>query len=345
MEAVIDGNYVTINENGESLCSGTHEKRRPWLDESLSSGTPVEKPYLDSGSSMSILNIILPFRCDDYNMGKACVQCALFANPPEKTLPLNITPGRTTDHVEMAISAIRSGWRGMLSITGGARPPALPGKDFEELELVMNQLRGSVDEKNLSELHIVPKIYPPEDLAEMHKWKDLGVNGAEFDLEVMDPAYLKAICPGKQNAFSIDHWKEAQVAAAEIFGRGRGAIQNLVTGLEPLSLLVDGIEERMSNGIYSSPLIMAPTPGSAFASSSVSDAKWHVDANEKIADSYFKYADTFDVNLLNDNRPGFTRTGLSHPLNIVRDEMMRRLQAHGKYPAGLPSQDFIETGT
>jgi hypothetical protein len=67
-----------------------------------------------------------------------------------------------------------------------------------------------------------------------------------------------------------------------------------------------------------------------------------VETSEKIADIYFKYADTLDVNLLTDNRPGFTRVGLSYPNVIVRDEMARRLQEQGKIPPGLPSQDFIE---
>ncbi len=66
-------------------------------------------------------------------------------------------------------------------------------------------------------------------------------------------------------------------------------------------------------------------------------------ASEKIADIYFQYADTLDVNLLTDNRPGFIRMGLSYLHILVRDEMMRRLQEQGKFPPGLPSQDFIES--
>ena len=65
-------------------------------------------------------------------------------------------------------------------------------------------------------------------------------------------------------------------------------------------------------------------------------------ANKKMADIYFQYADTLDMNLLTDDRPGFTRMGLSYPLVILRDEMARRLQEEGSFPPGLPSQDFIE---
>jgi hypothetical protein len=158
----------------------------------------------------------------------------------------------------------------------------------------------------------------------------------------MDPAYFKAICPGKSKAYPHNRWKEAQDFAIGVFGRGRGTYQSLVTGIEPMDSLVEGIKERLLNGVYSAPLVFAPAPGSPYAQFRPPSAKWFVEASDQIADIYFKYADTLDVNLLTDNRPGFTRMGLSYPLILVRDEMARRLQELGKFPPGLPSQDFIE---
>ena len=149
-------------------------------------------------------------------------------------------------------------------------------------------------------------------------------------------------CPGKSKAIPQERWKEAQEVAVEVFGRGRGSFQSMVTGIEPMSSLVEGIEERISKGVYSAPLVITPTPGSPYARFRPPTADWFVEANEKMADSYFRYADTLDLNLLTDNRPGFTRVGLSYPSIILRDEILRRLQEQGKFPPGLPSQDFIE---
>jgi biotin synthase-related radical SAM superfamily protein len=210
------------------------------------------------------------------------------------------------------------------------------------LEKVITQLSESLDAEILSQLHIAANVYPPEDFSDMHKWKELGINAAEFDLEVMDPAYFKAICPGKSKAHPQEYWKEAQEAAVEIFGRGRGTFQSMVMGIEPMSSFVEGLEERISKGVYSAPLVFVPTPGSPYERFRPPTADWFVEANEKIADIYFQYADTLDVNLLTDNRPGFTRMGLSYPIILFRDEMMRRQQEQGIYPPGLPSQDFIE---
>ncbi len=342
LEVIIDGEDVTISDMSKILATGKLELRRSWLDKSMSDGKPVERAFSMSASSTSIINIIMHFRCYNYDSGKGCRYCGLFATPLSKTLPLNISQKITAIQVETAIIAAQNGWRGTLSITGGALPKSRRDQTIISLERVMKQLRESLSEEVLSQLHVAPNVYPPDDFEEMHKWKDMGINAAEFDLEVMDPAYFKAICPGKSKAYSHEHWKEAQEAAVEIFGRGRGSFQSMVTGIEPMSSLVDGLEERISKGIYSAPLVFVPTPGSPYAKFRPPNAEWIVEASEKIADIYFRYADTLDVNLLTDNRPGFTRMGLSYPNILVRDEMARRLQEQGKFPPGLPSQDFIE---
>jgi len=342
LEAVIDDDDVTISDMGKTLVSGKLEVRRAWHDELMSTGKPVENAVLRSASSISIINIIMNFRCYNYDSGKGCRYCGLFASPINISPSANVAHKITALHVETAVIAARNGWRGTLSITGGALPPSQRGQTIKSLERVMTQLNESLDKETLSQLHIAPNVYPPDDLEEMYIWKDMGVNAAEYDLEVMDPAYFKAICPGKSKSVPQERWKEAQEAAVEIFGRGRGSFQSMVTGIEPMASLVEGVEERISKGVYSAPLVMVPTRGSPYAQFRPPTADWIVEANEKMADIYFQYADTLDVNLLTDNRPGFTRIGLSYPNIILRDEMVRRLQEQGKFPPGLPSQDFID---
>jgi len=342
LEAVIVGDDVSISDMGKTLVSGKLEVRRSWHDELMSTGKTVENTFLRSASSISIINIIMNFRCYNFDSGQGCRYCGLFAAPLSMSPSASVAHKITALHVETAVIAAQNGWRGTLSITGGALPPSQRGQTIKSLERVMAQLNESLDKETLSQLHIAPNVYPPDDLAEMYTWKDLGVNAAEFDLEVMDPAYFKAICPGKSKAVSQERWKEAQEAAVEIFGRGRGSFQSMVTGIEPMSSLVEGVEERILKGVYSAPLVMVPTRGSPYAQFRPPTADWFVEANEKMADIYFQYADTLDVNLLTDNRPGFTRIGLSYPHIILRDEMVRRLQEQGKFPPGLPSQDFID---
>lgn len=342
LEAIIEGDDVSILDMGKVLSTGKMEVVRPWRDELMSNRRPAEIIFTNSASSASIINIIMNFRCYNYDSGQGCKYCGLFASPINKSPPSNIAPKITALQVEMAVIAAQNGWRGTLSITGGAYPPSKRDQTIKDLERVMNQFNETLDKSILSDLHVAPNVYPPKDLEELYIWKDLGINAAEFDLEVMDPAYFKAICPGKSKVWPHERWKEAQEKAVEVFGRGRGSFQSMVTGIEPMSSLVEGLEERISKGIYSAPLIFVPTPGSPYAQFRPPKAEWHVEASEKIADLYFQYANTLDFNLLTDNRPGFTRVGLSYPNIIMRDEMARRLQEQGKIPPGLPSQDFID---
>ena len=342
LEAIIEGDDVTISDMGKVLGSGKQEVYRSWHDELMKNGGPADTVFTGSGSSASIINLVMNIRCYNYDSGQGCKYCGLFANPLTRNLPNSVIHQITELQVEMAIIAVQNGWRGTFAITGGALPPKQRGQMTDGLERVMMQLSKSLDDKILSQLHIAANVYPPEDFEEMDKWKDLGINAAEFDLEVMDPAYFKAICPGKSKAHNQEYWKNAQEAAVEVFGRGRGVFQSMVTGIEPMSSLVEGIEERISKGVYSAPLVFVPTPGSPYERFRPPTADWFVETNEKIADVYFRYANTLDVNLLTDNRPGFTRVGLSYPNIILRDELARRLQEQGKFPPGLPSQDFIE---
>ncbi len=139
-------------------------------------------------------------------------------------------------------------------------------------------------------------------------------------------------------------WHEAQEAAAEVFGRGRGSSSLVVAGIEPMAQLVEGIEERASKGVYVQPFTFQSYPDAPMEGMRPPSAEWFMEANEKIVDIYMRYADTFDVDLTEDDRWGYTRRGQSYSPSPSDDEKSRRLQQMGKLPPGLPKQDGIEGG-
>ena len=106
--------------------------------------------------------------------------------------------------------------------------------------------------------------------------------------------------------------------------------------------LLEGIEERISKGAYVQPFSFESYPNSSMEGMSAPSAEWFMEANEKIVDIYFKYGDTFDVPLTEDDRWGYTRRGQSYYPAPSDDERTRRLQEMGKLPPGLPKQDGIE---
>ncbi len=101
---------------------------------------------------------------------------------------------------------------------------------------------------------------------------------------------------------------------------------------------MEGIEERISKGVYSHPQPFVSWPGSAMEGMGGPAVAWYVEAWEKMADIYLRYADTTDVDLTEDDRWGYTRRGDSTFWTPFKDEWSRRLQEMGKLPPGLPNQ-------
>lgn len=340
LEALIEGNDVTISDMGEVLGTATLQARPSWLDRPMDDGIPLGSAF--SYDSAFVATVLVGSRCFAYDSGKTCRFCGL-GHSFSLMGPLwsfNETVQYAQRQIDALALAIESGWRGVILFVGGATPPDRRGQHTTDLfEAYMARFHERLDADTLSELQIAPDVYPPDDLGALHKWKSFGINSCEFDSEVMDPTYFKAICPSKGEK---RRWHEAQEAAAEVFGRGRGSSSLVVAGIEPMAQLVEGIEERVSKGVYVQPFAFQSYPDAPMVGMQPPSAEWFMEANEKIVDIYMRYADTFDVDLTEDDRWGYTRRGQSYSPSPSDDEKSRRLQEMGKLPPGLPKQDGIE---
>ncbi len=302
---IFDGNDVTFSHKGRIRATGKLEPRPVWCDMLLSDGTtrvcdawttniPTEC-YISIGGG-----------CFAYDSGKACGYCGFGKAFSQGVQASSINQAvRPQDHaIEGIAVAAQNGWRGTILLVGGLLPPDQRGRHFTDtVEAKMTRFRELLnDEDILSELHIAVDNYPPDDLGEFHKWKSFGVNAIAIDTEVLNPDWFKAICPAKDK----QRWDEAQEAAAEVFGRGRGSSNLFVCGIEPMAGMLEGYEERLSKGVYPIPMPYGPHPDSPMAGMGSPSAEWFQEAFEKIVDIRLKYADTFDVDLTEDDRWGYT---------------------------------------
>jgi len=338
LEVTVDGDDVTISDLGEVQATAKVEPRAPWRDKLLSDGTPVDSVIMCTDDYQS--NILASLGCVTARSGKACRFCDIGPNfeANRPFLSFSDTLKAAEPAIEATVIAIEGGWRGILNFSGGAQP--MDKRDqwtTDMIEAMMTRFHESVDADILSELLVNVQLYPPKDLSQMEKWKSFGINGAQYDNQVLDPDYFKAVCPGRGDQ---KRWFEAQEVSAEIFGRGRGSVANLVAGIEPMAGMLEGIEERISKGVYSQPFIWGP--GGDLAGMRAPSAEWYVEAFEKIADIYLRYAHTLDVDLTEDDRWGYTRRGQSN-WTPFQDEWTRRLQEMGKMPPGLSPQYGLET--
>ena len=341
LEAVIEGNSVTISDMGEVVGTGTLQVRAAWRDLPMQSwsGTTVNDAISYDGAFVA--EVTFSNRCYAYDSGQTCKYCG-FGHDFSLAGPLQSASealASAETMIEPLAVAIENGWRGALLFVGGATPPDRRGQwTTDVFEGIMTRIHERIGADLLSEIQIASDVYPPDDLGDLYKWKSFGMNSCQFDSEVMDPTYFRAICPAKGEK---QRWHEAQEAAAEVFGRGRGSSSLVVAGIEPMAQLLEGVEERLSKGVYMQPLQFQPYPNSPMEGMRPPSAEWYMEANEKIAELYFKYGDTFDIPLTEDDRWGYTRRGNSYATGSD-DEKSRRLQEMGKLGPGLPKQDGIE---
>lgn len=318
LEIAYEGNKATITDMGEVIGTGIRGR-----------------------GHMPFVSMHLNYGCHNQTMGLTCKYCTKGWPRPDVDLAGQEVWEETAAWIDWAISAVQQGWRGPILFSQGVLPPDRRHEITGLIEKAMSRFRESLDDDVFKALQFAPNVYPADDFKEMETWKSFGVNSVLMDLEVMDPAYWTAICPGKSLTYTHEYWKEAQEAAAEIFGRGRGSVSSMVMGIEPMAAFVEGVEERISKGVYTIAYAFLPISHSQYGGFRPPTADWFVEATEKIVDSYVRYADTLDVNLLEDDRPGFTRRGRSVGDILIEDEMTRRLQEMAKLPAGLPKPGFI----
>lgn len=284
LELIVDGNEVTISEMGEVLGAATLESRAPWRDKLMRDGSTVDSAWT---GSMAANYIIVNNRCHTFESGLGCKFChagAMYGGP---RLSLEETLQLAERQIEATVIAAQSGWRGLVLLIGGAQPPWRRGQWTTDLfEGIMTRFRESLDDDMLSQFNFQTSVYPPSDLGRLYDWKLAGITSAGFDTQVFDPAYYKALCPGRGDQ---KHWFEAQEAAVDVFGENGGSVTNVVTGIEPMAGLLKGFEERTSKGVEVHPVVFYRGAGAAMTGLQPASAEWYVEAFEKMDEIRLRY--------------------------------------------------------
>jgi hypothetical protein len=105
--------------------------------------------------------------------------------------------------------------------------------------------------------------------------------------------------------------------------------------MEPMSLLIEGFEERLSKGVLPTPFVFFSPPGSAYEGFRPPTADTIVEASEKMAEILTNYAPQIlqaamggcgERGAFIGNRDG---SALTFPIMVVFDEFTRQLQEGG----------------
>jgi hypothetical protein len=312
-----DGDSVTVTDGDELLVSGHADESFDWLDEPIANGLPAST-FLP-GISHEIINLLFYLSCNNYNTGRGCKYCNLFSNPLSQmsdVFPMALQESWAKHQAEAVKVAIDHGWKGHIALSGGALPPSARVRYLDFLRLSLDALRSALGEQAFGELDIIYNHYPPEHFEDMEEWKKLGIKRTAIDLEVMDPAYFPVICPGKAAYKPHSFWKSAQDASVEVFGPFANTTGNIVLGIEPMSSVLNGIEERLARGVMPRPVIFCSAPNSEYWGFRPPTADWLIEVTERMASKYVEHIDF--GSLAEDLESG--------PTMLVFDVIKQRLQ-------------------
>ncbi len=266
-----DSGNLRLFEGSRALATIEWLERPAFYDLKTSAGTPMT----------SIAELV----------GEDCIAvshtnaCKLFADGSQcRFCNLNYTP-KQYDEVrikkkanevgEVFGAAFGSGVANHFEITGGI----LPGN--REIMILEQYLTSIREATGLTDLPGTAIMTPPEDLSDLEKLQRLGVRGLGFNLECFNPAFFRAVCPGKEQHIGYEKYREALRTAVEIFGAGGRIYSGFVAGVEPMEDLLEGVKELATEGVASIPLVWSPSSGTRFHRHRPPSGEWYVELAER----------------------------------------------------------------
>jgi len=318
----LDGEGATITDSGEVLGQGRLMEFPEWLDMPLSNGEPALSSI--NYYSPNVINIQMNNACYNWAKKRQCRYCSLFAQGA-----VEFTHEKRQElaklRAETVKIAVDNGWHGVFIIGGGQLPPDRRTEILDRMSMFIEPIKEAIGEEAFAKNPRIINNYPPKDLSEMEKWKERGISGTSFDVEIMDPAFFAAICPGKVEYAPHEFWLEAQNASAEIF---EWTTAGIVIGLEPMEGLLKGLKNRLTNGVIPLTFSWLPAPGSTFEKHRPPNAEWIMEYASQAADFFLEHAsqEMLDQITGKSDNPIFGGNQPYPPINIVGDFVKLRLQ-------------------
>jgi hypothetical protein len=315
-----DGALVLL-EHGRDPIEVSWLPRPAFYDETVSSGRPMTAIAELVGAdclSVSHTNACLTFSND-----KQCAFCNLNYTPRQYD---DVVVRKRAEEVgEVAGAAFADGVARHFTITGGI----LPGD--REIGLLETYLEAFREGTGLTQIPGYVIMTPPEDLRSLERLHALGLQGVGFNLECWDEAWFKAVCPGKQERIGYERYREAQRVAVEIFGSGGRVFSGFVAGIEPMPLLLEGVQALAEEGVASIPLVWSPSAGTRLEGHRSPYGEWHLELAEKAAALMIRHLKR-DVGAPREAGP---RCTLCQTQCLLQDVMESRLRIFRRVSEGL----------
>lgn len=298
-----------IEKNGIRLVDIAYFPRPRYLDRRTSDGTPAGHLVAPVGSYW-LTSAPLKY-CYYFKDGEQCRFCNIA--DAGKVYKTTLNRKETEQIAEAFAIAWEDGHYRGLSLCGGSLPGVRDQDQYLEITRAIKALRNRWDDWNDGSVPVdylggAPK---PDELHKIDEIKAAGVRFLQLNLEIGDPKWFEAVCPGKARAVGHDNWIHALEYATGVFGKTGRVRSHLVAGIEPAETLQAAVKHLAEKNVLAFANPWKPTPGSLLEDHRAPKSQWYFDLYRKVADIY---ADSeFDFwDIVNDKSPRFFDIGMTY---------------------------------
>ena len=265
------GEELVLEERSEPISAVEWLERPAFYDLKTSSGTPMTSIAELVGEDC--IAVSHTNACMLFADGSECAFCNLNYTP--KQYDEVLVKKKAAEVGEVFGEAFASGVAHHFEITGGI----LPGD--REIVILETYLEAIRDATGMTDLPGTAIMTPPDDLRDLERLQRLGIRGLGFNLECFNPAFFRAVCPGKEQRIGYERYREALRVAVEIFGAGGRIYSGFVAGVEPMKDLLEGVQELAEEGVASIPLVWSPSSGTRFHGHRPPSGEWYLELAER----------------------------------------------------------------
>lgn len=267
-----DGQLI-LKKNGKFITTVKWLKRPKYYDMKLPDGSVMLQSAQMRGKDM--LAISFSSYCEHWKHDAQCRYCNL--NATNATYE-NIMTVRSADNVGVAAKAAlkEMKWNHMI-MTGGNLP------DNKDIDLIVRILESIRKETGLKTIPGVALPHAKKDFSIVDKIKEAGIEGFVSNIEIFNPRWFAAVCPGKQDTIGYETWLKYTEYAAQVFGKGK-VHTCLVTGIEPKEDTLEGVHWLGERGVVAYILTWSPFGGSKLEGHRSPSPEWYLDLADKASD-------------------------------------------------------------
>ncbi|MCK9284120.1 MAG: hypothetical protein M0P39_07540 [Rhodocyclaceae bacterium] len=271
---------IYLEKNGKFVCPIEFVERPEYYSKNTSSGTPMKTVGTMRGKHG--LMVCSPLFCSNWVEGGPCKYCNM--NPGMDQYENKAITKKQGDEVgEVAAAMLAEGIDFHLVISAGQPPRGKTTVD-DHIEI----LEGIKRMTGLEKIPGTDNISPPEDLGQLERLRNTGIQCLFTNIEVWNPDLFKYMCPGKDRNFGQEHFKSACDRAAQLWGRGNSWAA-MVAGLEDKASLLEGCKIMAERGTAMLMIPWVPMVASELQGHRSPEAGWHVEVQHKALEIYEQY--------------------------------------------------------